>query len=150
MLLDEPTSGLDPKSAHDVRRLVLRLRDERRAVLLSTHNLDEVDRLADRVALLRTRLVAMDTPAALRAQLFGARVRIVVGGDAGLHVAALRASGVHDVVVNGSTLSITLNGRVTVPALVRHLVEDGADISSVMPEERSLEDVYLRLLGDSR
>ena len=62
VLLDEPTSGLDPDSARDVRELILRLRDERRAVLLSTHNLDEVQRVATRVAVLRTRLVALDTP----------------------------------------------------------------------------------------
>jgi len=45
VLLDEPTSGLDPESARDVRELILRLRGERRAVLLSTHNLDEVQRV---------------------------------------------------------------------------------------------------------
>ena len=150
VLLDEPTSGLDPQSAHDVRQLVLRLRQDGRGVLLSTHNLDEVDRVADRVALLRTRLVAIDTPASLRAQLFGARVHVVLSGDAGTHAAALRASGIDDVVVEGLALSIKLNGNMTVPALVRRLVENGADINSVMPEERSLEDVYLRLLGDRR
>ena len=62
VLLDEPTSGLDPESARDVRELVLRLRDDRRAVMISTHNLDEVDRLADRVALLNTHVVAVDSP----------------------------------------------------------------------------------------
>ena len=67
VLLDEPTSGLDPESARDVRELILRLRNEGRAVLVSTHNLDEVERVADRVGVLRTRMIAMDTPAALRA-----------------------------------------------------------------------------------
>jgi ABC-2 type transport system ATP-binding protein len=82
VLLDEPTSGLDPESARDVRELILRLRHERRAVLISTHNLDEVDRLADRVALLNTRLVALDTPQSLRARAFGARVRVRFTGPA--------------------------------------------------------------------
>src|SRR4030095_12867125 len=68
VLLDEPTSGLDPESARAVRELIVRLRTERRAVLISTHNLDEVQRVADRVAVLRSRLVALDTPAALRAR----------------------------------------------------------------------------------
>ena len=62
--------------------LILRLRDEQRAVLLSTHNLDEVERIADRVAVLRTRLVALDTPAALRTKLFGSRVLVRLGDTA--------------------------------------------------------------------
>ena len=66
VLLDEPTAGLDPESAHDTRALILRLRGENRTVILSTHNLDEVDRVADRVGVLRTRLIALDTPSALR------------------------------------------------------------------------------------
>jgi ABC-2 type transport system ATP-binding protein len=148
VLLDEPTAGLDPQSAHDVRDLVLRLRDERRAVLLSTHNLDEVDRVADRVAVLRTRLVALDTPAALRTRLFGRRVRIELARDAALHVSRLRAAGIDDVIVQDAVISVGLKEHVTVPALVRRLIESGADINAVMPEERSLEDVYLRLLED--
>jgi ABC-2 type transport system ATP-binding protein len=60
VLLDEPTSGLDPESAREVRELILRLRGQGRAILLSTHNLDEVERIADRVAVLRGRLVASD------------------------------------------------------------------------------------------
>jgi ABC-2 type transport system ATP-binding protein len=148
VLLDEPTAGLDPQSAHEFRELVLRLRDERRTVLLSTHNLDEVDRVADRVAMLRTRLVALDTPAALRARLFGRRVRVELGRDAAAHVSKLRADGIDDVIVEGAVISVGLNEHVTVSALVRRLIESGAAINAVMPEERSLEDVYLRLLEE--
>jgi len=148
VLLDEPTAGLDPHSAHDLRDLVLRLRDERRAVLLSTHNLDEVNRVADRVAVLRARLVALDTPEALRTQLFGRRVRIELSRDAASYASMLRAAGIDDVIVEGDVLSMRLNGQVTVPDLVRRLVEKGAAINAVRPEERSLEEVYLRLLED--
>ena len=148
VLLDEPTAGLDPQSAHDVRELVLRLRDQRRAVLLSTHNLDEVDRVADRVAVLRTRLVALDTPAALRTRLFGRRVRVELAHDAASHVSKLRGEGIDDVIGQGAVISVGLNEHVTIPALVRRLIESGADINAVVPEERSLEDVYLRLLED--
>ncbi len=148
VLLDEPTAGLDPQSAHEFRELVLRLRDERRAVLLSTHNLDEVDRVADRVAVLRTRLVALDTPAALRTRLFGRRVRVELARDAASHVSKLRTDGIDDVIVEGGVISVGLNEHITVPTLVRRLIESGADITAVIPEERSLEDVYLRLLEE--
>ena len=149
VLLDEPTVGLDPQSAHDVRQLVLRLRDERRAVLLSTHNLDEVDRVADRVAVLRTRLVALDTPAALRTRLFGRRVRVELARDAASQVSVLRASGINDVRVDGAVISVGLSEHVTIAGLVRRLIESGAAINTVIPEERSLEDVYLRLLEEA-
>ena len=147
VLLDEPTSGLDPESARDVRALILRMRDERRAVLLSTHNLDEVERVADRVAVLRTTLIALDTPAALRRHLFGARLLITVAPPAGPLAAAVKAAGFADVQVDGGTLSIAVeDAAAQAPAIVRRLVEAGAEVRTVHPEEAPLEDVYLRLL----
>jgi ABC-2 type transport system ATP-binding protein len=151
ILLDEPTSGLDPESARDVRELVTRLRDDRRAVLISTHNLDEVDRLADRVAVLNTRLVALDTPQSLRERAFGARLRIRMTGPADAHVRTLREAGLADVRVDGDTLSIgPLADGPRTPDIVRRLVEAGAGIEAVEPEEPSLEQVYLRLLEGER
>ena len=151
VLLDEPTSGLDPESARDVRELIVRLRHERRAVLISTHNLDEVDRLADRVALLNTRLVALDTPQSLRAHAFGARVRIRFTGPAEAHIQPLRDAGLTDLRVEGDTVSIGPGaGALRTPDLVRRLVEAGAGIEAVETEEASLEQVYLRLLKGGR
>src|SRR5207253_3419648 len=78
LLLDEPTSGLDPEIARSVRRLL----EERRAagcsILVSTHNLDEAERLADRVAVLQSRLIACDRPADLRRRLTSGRVVVRV------------------------------------------------------------------------
>jgi ABC-2 type transport system ATP-binding protein len=147
VLLDEPTSGLDPESARDVRELILRLRHERRAVLISTHNLDEVDRLADRVALLNTRLVALDTPQSLRAHAFGARVRIRFSGPATAYATTLHDAGLTDLRMDGNTVSIGLDGAgARTPDIVRRLVAAGAGVEAVEPEEPSLEQVYLRLL----
>jgi ABC-2 type transport system ATP-binding protein len=148
VLLDEPTSGLDPESARDVRELILRLRHERRAVLISTHNLDEVDRLADRVALLNTRLVALDTPQSLRARAFGARVRVRFSGPAAAYVGVLHDAGLADVRADGATLSIGLDeAGLRTPEIVRRLVAAGAAVEAVESEEPSLEQVYLRLLN---
>jgi ABC-2 type transport system ATP-binding protein len=120
-------------------------------VLLSTHNLDEVERVANRVAVLRTKLIASDTPAALRTRLFGARLRVgVVPPPDGL-VAALRAVGFNDVRVDNSTLSIGVDdAEARAPMIVRHLVEAGAEIRTVAPEEPPLEQVYLRLLEEEQ
>ena len=157
VLLDEPTSGLDPESARAVRELILRLRDDRHAVLLSTHNLDEVERVADRVAVLRTTLVALDTPDALRASLFDPRVRIELGSDAEPFAAVLREARAGDVKVDGKAISVACaasrhgaDDRLDTPSLIRLLVGAGAAIEAVIPEEPTLEDVYLRLLSRSR
>ena len=150
VLLDEPTSGLDPESARDVRELILRLRDERRAVVLSTHNLDEVQRVADRVAVLRTRLVALDTPTALRARLFGRRVLVTLGQPASQFALMLEAT-YHDIRVTDRALSIGVDDvTMRAPAIVRALVHGGADVVSVTAEEPSLEQVYLRLLEEGK
>jgi ABC-2 type transport system ATP-binding protein len=146
VLLDEPTSGLDPESARDVREIILAMRKDNRAVLLSTHNLDEVERIASRVAVLRQRLLAVDTPASLRARLFGHRVRIVLDGEADAFLPALRAHIHGDAIAEGNTLSIAITGPDDIPRIVRQLVERGAAIVAVVPEEPSLEEVYLRLV----
>jgi ABC-2 type transport system ATP-binding protein len=149
VLLDEPTSGLDPESARDVRQLILELRAGGRAVVLSTHNLDEVERIATRVAVLRQRLLAVDTPDSLRVRLFGHRLRITLTGQAGAFIPALRDAGHPDVVADDRTLSIATRDAIhDTPDVVRVLVRHGAEIISVVPEEHSLEDVYLTLVKE--
>lgn len=150
VLLDEPTAGLDPQSARDVRELVVALRREGRAVLLCTHNLDEAERLADRVGVLRTQLIAVDTPDALRSRLFAPRVRVRLAGPAAPFASLLRLDRVHDVNVDGCELSAAVADLAATPAIVRRLVAAGADLLAVVPEEPTLEDVYLRLLEEKR
>jgi ABC-2 type transport system ATP-binding protein len=146
-MLDEPTSGLDPASAREVRDLILALRAQGRTVLLCTHNLDEVERVADRVAVLSRRLVAMGTPAALRQRLFAPRVRIVLAQSVEPFAAALQQAGVSDIRTDGVSMSVAIASTpLTTPDLVRTLVEAGARVESVIAEEPPLEDVYLKLL----
>ena len=84
-------------------------------MLLCTHNLDEVERVADRVAVLRSRLVAVGTPGELRQQLFAPRLRIRLSEPAEPFAAILRSSGVADVSVDGAWLSLA-GGTRTTPA----------------------------------
>jgi ABC-2 type transport system ATP-binding protein len=149
VLLDEPTAGLDPESAHAVRELIVAMRGEGRAVLLCTHNLDEVERVADRVAVLRSRLVAVGTPGELRQQLFVPRIRIRLSDRAEPFASTIRAAGVLDIDVNGCMLSFA-GGTVRTPAIVRALVEAGAGIEAVEQDDPSLEAVYMKLLRRER
>ena len=130
LLLDEPTSGLDPASARHIRDLILGLRSEGRAILVSTHNLGEAEELSDRIAVLKTDLLAFDTPAILRKARTGGRVIIELEG------AERREFAIADVS--------------DIPGIVTKLVGEGARIVRVTPNERSLEDVYLDLVGAER
>ncbi|PYR35061.1 MAG: multidrug ABC transporter ATP-binding protein [Acidobacteria bacterium] len=150
LLLDEPTSGLDPEVTRSVRMLL----DERRAagcsILVSTHNLDEAERLADRVAVLDERLVAIDDPAALRARLTTGRTIVRVAGDPSAYLPAIRSivgPGV-DVAVERSSLALQLpHPELQTPAIVAALVAAGAQILEVRAEMPALEDVYVHLMG---
>jgi ABC-2 type transport system ATP-binding protein len=149
VLLDEPTSGLDPSSARHIRDRIADLARQGRAVLISTHNLAEAEALAHRIAVLKVRLLALDTPAALRRRLVGANVDIDVEGDASPWAPALLAYAGARVTSHGSRLRVTLDDTVSAPDLVKALVEAGARIMRVAPESRTLEDVYLDMVGHS-
>jgi ABC-2 type transport system ATP-binding protein len=149
VLLDEPTSGLDPQSARLVRDLVRELKARGHAVIISTHNLDEAERMADRVGVLRRTFLAVASPLDLRRRLFGSRVRIVVADDAAPFAAVAERAGGREAVVSGRELSFTLDDieRGT-PPVVSALVGAGAAITSVKAEDQPLEDIYFALLGD--
>jgi ABC-2 type transport system ATP-binding protein len=152
VLLDEPTANLDPQTSRDVRDLLLELRARGRTVIVSTHNLDEVERVADRVALISTRLVAIGEPSVLRRQIFGRRLIVhLADGRAPLSELMLVAgrAGAQDVQGIRQGMSMVLaDPDLDTPRLVSALVQAGAAIRSVFDEEPPLEEVYLRLLAD--
>jgi ABC-2 type transport system ATP-binding protein len=146
VLLDEPTAGLDPANARDVRDLVRQLRAQGRAVLVSTHNLTEAEELADRIAVMNARLLACDTPRALRERRRGGQVVLEVEGDAAKWVSAVRAAGAGEPRVEGERLIAPVAADTVVPDLVAALVAAGARIRRVVPHEPSLEETYLDLV----
>ncbi|HEX6210400.1 MAG TPA: ABC transporter ATP-binding protein [Methylomirabilota bacterium] len=148
VLLDEPTSGLDPSSARQVRDLVRALRGQGRAIIISTHNLDEVERLADRVGVLRSRFLAVARPDDLRRAMFGTRVRIHLDGNAESFLAAATAAGATEGAADGDELSFAGDDPATVtPAVVRAIVLAGARVLRVGADRAPLEDIYLALVG---
>jgi len=149
MLLDEPTSGLDPEITRGVRRLL----DERRsagcAILVSTHNLDEAERLADRVAVLHERLLAIDRPAALRRRLTTGRLIVRVIGDPALSLETVRRFDPAAAIEGPALVLKVADVEERTPAIVAALVTAGAGVVEVRPEMPALEDAYLRLMGSA-
>ncbi len=148
LFLDEPTAALDPESARLVRDFIAELRREGRTIFLCTHNLDEADRLCDRIAVFKTRLLVVDTPEQLRRRFFGRKVvfhlRSLEPEWVG-RVAALPF--VQEAQAVDQRLLVTLDDpEAHNPEIVRLLVNVGADVQFVGELRHSLEDVYLRLV----
>jgi ABC-2 type transport system ATP-binding protein len=151
LFLDEPTSGLDPVAAREVHELIEGLRHQGVTIFLTTHRLEEAERLCDRVALLNTTLRAIGRPDDLRKQLFARTltVRTLVPLPEASHVfSGLPAvTGWHH--DGPATYILTVSdSTVAAPALTRALVAAGADVLSIAESHHSLEDVYLQLIGE--
>ncbi len=150
LFLDEPTAGLDPAAAKMVRDFIEELKTEGRTIFLTTHNLDEAERLCDRIAVMRSRLIAVDTPDALRISLFGQHVRVQIANLSEVHRAAAAALPmVKEARLQNGALLVSLDhpDRDN-PTLIQALVNAGAQIQYVQPSDASLEDVYLQLVGN--
>jgi ABC-2 type transport system ATP-binding protein len=148
LFLDEPTAGLDPEAAHLVRDFIAELKKEGRTIFLCTHNLDEADRLCDRIGVFKTRLLVVDTPSNLRASLFVRKVVFHLRAAAEVHVAAVRKLGfAQEVKLVENKLVVTMDDpEAQNPDVVRALVKAGADVQFVGELRHSLEDVYLQLV----
>jgi ABC-2 type transport system ATP-binding protein len=150
LFLDEPTSGLDPVASREVHELVASLRERGVTIFLTTHRLEEAERLCDRVVILNTTLRLIGRPDELREQLFSrsldVRVRTplddphaVLGGLPGIEGWEQSPS--------GYTLTVS-DPEIVAPQVARALVGAGADILSIAESRHSLEDVYLELIDE--
>jgi ABC-2 type transport system ATP-binding protein len=159
LFLDEPTTGLDPEARAEMWREIEHLTGEGLTILLTTHYLEEADRLAKRLAIIdRGRVVVEGTPAQLKAEMRGDAVRVslceaesddLVRDELVQEVLAIVA-GVRDVVVEGCQLHARADdGAKAVPLVLSALEARGVGVSAVTVARPSLDDVYLRHTGRS-
>jgi ABC-2 type transport system ATP-binding protein len=151
LFLDEPTVGLDPRIRAELLEVIASLRHRTEmSVLLTTHYLDEAERLCDRVAIIHAgRIVALDTPAALLAQLGQQLVELRVDGNANGALGSLRDHGIAggDAFAVGSRLTLPLHDRSPAEAIAA--IQEIGLTGAISAREPTLDDVYLRLTGDS-
>jgi ABC-2 type transport system ATP-binding protein len=150
LFLDEPTSGLDPESARIVRDAIVQLKKDGRTIFLCTHNLDEAERLCDRVAIVNRRLLYQGTPEKLKDAAYGRRIIVrleqmmgpVYNAVSGLEVvSAIEEAG------DRMILEVRDPDR-NCPDVVDAIVRAGGRIRSVGELRHSLEDVYMKLVGE--
>jgi ABC-2 type transport system ATP-binding protein len=151
MFLDEPTSGLDPVATREVNDLIVGLRQRGVTVFLTTHRLEEAERLCDRVAFLNTTLRLVGRPDELRERLFSRSLVVetltpLVAPDKVFNstdgVESWRPEGASSYVLS------VIDPRNIAPRVTRALVAAGADVVSISESRHSLEDVYLQLINE--
>mgnify|MGYP001823997407 CR=1 FL=1 len=150
LFLDEPTAGLDPQAARLIREFIAELKEAGRTIFLCTHNLDEADRLCDRVAVFKQSLRVLDDPANLRRQVSGRRVTVQLVQPAGEFLDLVTAvDGIRDIETSSNTLSYSSEDpEQDNPELIRQLVQAGAAVQFVSEETVTLEDVYMQLIEE--
>ncbi len=151
LFLDEPTTGLDPQSRRHLWDIIRRLREGGRTVLLTTHYMDEAERLCNRVAVIdHGKIIALGSPAELIAGLGGEHIVEFALANGGLisenELAGLPA--VKEVRADGDGIALTVTEpHIAIPALLRNLQARQLDLGRLSTRNATLEDVFVNLTG---
>jgi ABC-2 type transport system ATP-binding protein len=150
LFLDEPTAALDPEAARMVRDFIGEIKGAGRTIFLCTHNLDEADRLADRIGVIKQRLIQVDSPANLRRSLYGRRVAVHLATvTEPVRVAVGALSFVKELQQVDNRLVISLDDpEAQNPILVERIVAAGGAVQFVNELRHSLEDIYFTLIEE--
>ncbi len=151
LFMDEPTANLDPESSKTVRDFILELKKEKKTIFLNTHNLDEAQRICDRIGILNTKLMAVGTPEELERSVLGRKtvVRLRRVNDAIL--GAVKKLSLGSMTREDDRLTIdVVDPEEENPAIVRAIVEAGGDVESLSVLGSTLEDAYLKLVREGQ
>lgn len=149
IILDEPTSGLDPESAIDIRKMVTKLQESGKTIFLTSHNLDEIERISDRVGILSDGVIRkLGTPRELKAEAeggIGLSVRTKPALTAAKTLELSNKLGVAVTFVDTKKEYALLNvvSEEEIPILSKGLIESGVQLYEMKVEERSLEEVFM-------
>jgi ABC-2 type transport system ATP-binding protein len=151
LFLDEPTANLDPEAAKTVRDFILELKKEKRTIFLNTHNLNEAERLCDRIGILKTKLIAVDSPKNLAHSLFDRKTIVHLETITDKVLAAVKKlSVVKNVRASENKLILDMdNPEADNPQVVRAIVAAEGNVQYVTELRSTLEDVYLKLIREA-
>jgi len=150
VFLDEPTTGLDPQVRLEIHTLIEELKATRRTVLLTTHYIEEAERLCDRVAIIDAgKIVALGSPRELQERVFGqSRIEVVTVHPMLGDLPSIEAVAKHSVSDDFKTLVVhsTKPAR-TLPDLIRWIDQKGFELEDIHLKRPTLEDVFIELTG---
>jgi ABC-2 type transport system ATP-binding protein len=147
IFLDELTTGLDPQARHSMWNLVREIREQGKTVVLTTHFMEEAERLCDRVAVMdQGRIVALDSPANL-IRNYGGENRITFAAEAGCEASLRGLAGVSRVDREGDRVIAHGSGDGLIGEVVSALSSNGIVFRDLRTEQSTLEDVFLALTG---
>jgi ABC-2 type transport system ATP-binding protein len=148
--MDEPTANLDPESAKTVRDFILELKKEKRTIFLNTHNLDEAQRICDRIAILSTKLRGIGTPEELEEAVRGRKTVIALAQINDKILNALKKLPLKNLTSDGNQISFdVVDPDKENWVVVEAVVLAGGHVNAVNVVGSTLEDVYLKLVRES-
>ncbi|HEY7334288.1 MAG TPA: ABC transporter ATP-binding protein [Bryobacteraceae bacterium] len=150
IFLDEPTTGLDPQVRHEIHGLIAELRGAKRTILLTTHYIEEAERLCDRVAIVdRGRIIAMGTPREIQARTLGqSRIEILTAQPMPGEIPAFQDAEKSSLDGEGKLLTVFSSRPArTLPDLVKWIDQHGLDLEDIHLKRPTLEDVFIELTG---
>ncbi len=151
LFLDEPTANLDPESSRVVRDFILQLKKEGKTIFLNTHNLDEAQRICDRIGILKTKLLAVNTPEQLEKSIWGSKTVIQVAEISDSILAAVRNLQPKNLSVEDNQIILELsNPRKENPDFVQAIVSAGGRIQYVTELNPGLEETYLKVVSETK
>jgi len=147
LFLDEPTANLDPEAAKTVRDFILELKKQKKTIFLNTHNLDEAQRICDRIAILNTKLMAIGTAVELERTVKGRQTVIQFARISDAVARALDRLSLSKLSFEGTRASFeVVDPEKENPPVVRAIVEAGGEVQTVTVQGSTLEEAYLKLV----
>ncbi len=149
LFFDEPTANLDPESSRVVREFILKLKKEGRTIFINTHNLDEAQRICDRIGILKTKLLTVSTPEQLEKTVWGSRTVIQVEQVNEQILAAVRKLNPKDLHIEENRIILALSDpQKENPDFVQAVISAGGRIQYVTELNPSLEETYLKVMEE--
>jgi ABC-2 type transport system ATP-binding protein len=150
VFMDEPTANLDPEAAKSVREFIVGLKKEKKTIFLNTHNLDEAQRICDRIGILNTKLMAVGTPEELERSVHGRKTVIKLRAVTEAVLYSLKKLKMKNLVREDNELTVDImNPEEENPEIIDAIVAAGGRIETVTVTSSSLEDAYLKLVREN-
>ncbi len=152
LFLDEPTANLDPESARVVRDIILQLKKDGKTIFINTHNLDEAQRICDRIGILKTKLLAVNTPEQLEASTWGAGKTVFQVEQINDQIlAAVRTLDPKELGVEDNKIILVLADPLKQnPDVVQQIISAGGRIQYITQLNPSLEETYIKVIQETK